>query len=96
MLYGVKPDYQSLRVFGCLCFPYLRPYNAHKLNFRSSTCTFLGYAFNKKEYKFLDNKGKFYISGHGVFNEKIFSFGNLSIKTTQKVYNPKLYMPDIP
>jgi hypothetical protein len=29
-LQGVKPDYYSLQTFGCLCFPYLRPYNNNK------------------------------------------------------------------
>lgn len=26
-----KPDYFSLRTFGCACYPYFRPYNKHKL-----------------------------------------------------------------
>lgn len=43
-LFSVKLDYLTLRVFGCLCFPNLRPYNANKLQFRSATCTFLGYS----------------------------------------------------
>ncbi|TYI42346.1 hypothetical protein ES332_A01G092200v1 [Gossypium tomentosum] len=34
-LFGHKPDYQQLRVFGCLCYPLLRPYNRHKLQYRS-------------------------------------------------------------
>lgn len=28
------PKYFFLRVFDCLCFPYLRPYNKHKIEFR--------------------------------------------------------------
>ncbi|KAG8480776.1 hypothetical protein CXB51_025437 [Gossypium anomalum] len=30
-LFGHKPDYQQLRVFGCLYYPLFRPYNHHKL-----------------------------------------------------------------
>lgn len=30
-LFSVKPDYSTLRVFGCQCFPNLRAYNANKL-----------------------------------------------------------------
>ena len=39
-LYGQKPDYFFLKVFGCACFPYLRLYNAHKLEFRTSNVFF--------------------------------------------------------
>lgn len=39
-LYSKAPDYQRLRVFGCLCYPLLRPYNAHKLEYRSKPCDF--------------------------------------------------------
>ena len=28
-----KPDYSSMRTFGCACWPHLRPYNSHKLQF---------------------------------------------------------------
>ncbi|TYH22280.1 hypothetical protein ES288_A04G114800v1 [Gossypium darwinii] len=34
-LFGHKPDYQRLRVFECLCYPHLRPFNRHKLQYRS-------------------------------------------------------------
>jgi hypothetical protein len=30
-LVGATPDYSNLRVFGCACWPNLRPYNSHKL-----------------------------------------------------------------
>lgn len=28
-----KPNYNQLRVFGCMAFPFLRPYNSHKFSF---------------------------------------------------------------
>ncbi|KZV26181.1 hypothetical protein F511_06348 [Dorcoceras hygrometricum] len=68
-LYGRRPDYSHLRVFGCLCFPCLRPYNTHKLAFRSTPCTFLGYSEHHKGYKCLHSSGRVYISRHVQFNE---------------------------
>lgn len=43
-LFGSKPDYSLLKVFGCACWPHLRPYNSHKLSFRSKQSVFLGYS----------------------------------------------------
>src|SRR4051812_11335930 len=34
-LFHTKPDYAPLRIFGCACWPNLRPYNNRKLMFRS-------------------------------------------------------------
>jgi histone deacetylase 1/2 len=42
-LFQEKPDYSMFRVFGCACWPNLRPYNTRKLSFRSKRCVFLGY-----------------------------------------------------
>lgn len=42
-LFKAKLDYSKMKVFGCSCFPYLRPYNQYKLEFRSNQCAFLGY-----------------------------------------------------
>jgi len=63
-----------LRTFGCACFPFLRPYNAHKLNFRSQECVFLGYSSSHKGYKCLSSSGKIYISKDVIFNEHRFSY----------------------
>jgi histone deacetylase 1/2 len=53
-LFHQKPDYNTLRIFGCACWPNLRPYNSHKLQFRSKQCVFLGYSNMHKGYKCLD------------------------------------------
>jgi len=70
-----KPDYSFLRVFGCACWPNLRPYNAHKLAFRSIQCVFLGYSTLHKGYKCLDlDSGRIYISRDVIFDEDVFPF----------------------
>jgi hypothetical protein len=76
-LYKKAPDYQKLRVFGCLCYPLLRPYNVHKLNYRSKPCIFLGYNF--AGYKCLDPvTNKAYLSRHVVFDEISFPAKDLA------------------
>jgi histone deacetylase 1/2 len=72
------PDYASLRVFGCACWPNLRPYNKHKLAYRSKQCVFLGYSHMHKGVKCLDIKsGRVYISRDVVLDESVFPFSKL-------------------
>lgn len=55
-LYLVKLDYFIIKVFGCLCFPNTRPFNPHKLAFRSVPCTFIGYSaifFHESSFPFI-------------------------------------------
>jgi histone deacetylase 1/2 len=77
-LINVIPNYDSLRIFGCACWPNLRPYNKHKLAFRSKQCVFLGYSPLHKGVKCLDvSTGRVYISCDVVFDEKVFPFASL-------------------
>ncbi|KAL6315549.1 hypothetical protein AAG906_000852 [Vitis piasezkii] len=41
-LFGTFPNYSKLRSFGCLCYPWLRPYTSHKLESRSSLVSLSG------------------------------------------------------
>jgi histone deacetylase 1/2 len=78
LLYNETPDYSSLRVFGCACWPNLRPFNSRKLQFRSKRCAFLGYSPLHKGYKCLDiSTGRVYISRDVVFDEGVFPFASL-------------------
>ena len=72
-----KPDYTFLKCFGCTCYPLLRPYNQHKLDFKSHKCVFIGYANNQKGYKCLSPTGQVYISRNVIFNETEFPYSQL-------------------
>jgi hypothetical protein len=59
-LFNISPDYKLLKIFGCECWPFLRPYNSPKLAFRSQFCVFIGYSKNHLRYKGLHiPSGKF-------------------------------------
>jgi hypothetical protein len=67
-----------LRTFETACWPNLRPYNAHKLNFRTKQCVFTGYSELHKGYKCLHiPTGRVYISRDVIFDEHVFLFSKL-------------------
>ena len=76
-LYAKPPDYTFLRPFGCVCFPLLRPYLRHKLDFRSEKCVFIGYSDQHRGYKCLAKSSKVYLSRHVVFDEFFFPYLHL-------------------
>ena len=76
-LYRKEPDYGFLRSFVYLCYPFLRPYNSNKLNFRSIPCVFLGHNTSHKGYLWLHRPtSRIYISCRVIFNEELFPFSN--------------------
>jgi len=68
-----NPDYHFLKTFGCSCFPLLRLYKSHKLDFKSEECLFLGYSHLHKGYKCLASSGHIFISKDVLFDEFILS-----------------------
>ena len=74
-LFESPPNHTKLRVFGCLCYPWPRPYSQHKLVSRSTPCVFLGYSSTQSAYICLDPSiSKTYISRHVKFLENTFPF----------------------
>ena len=74
-LFASSPDYSFLKIFGCACWPNLRPYNSNKLQPRSLQCVFLGYSIRHKGYKcFHIPSSRLYISRDVVFQESLFPF----------------------
>ena len=90
-----KPDYKSLRVFGCACWPNLRPYNTKQLAFRSLRCVFLGYSGQHKGFKCLEpSSRRVYISRDVVFDEAIFPFSELHEKAGARLRKEILLLPN--
>lgn len=82
-LFHKSPDFDFLKVFGCRCYPWLRPYASHKLAPRSIPCIFLGYHPSYKGYRCLDPiTHKVYVSRHVTFDEHYFPFSSPSLTTS--------------
>src|SRR4051812_41211464 len=64
-LFTSTPNYTKLRVFGCLCYPWLHPYSQHKLDSRSTPCISLGSSPRHSAYNYHDlSATKTYIFRH--------------------------------
>jgi hypothetical protein len=93
-LLNTTPNYESLRVFGCACWPNLRPYNKRKLAFRSTRCVFIGYSSRHKGVKCLDpSTGRVYISRDVVFDENLFPFASLNPNAGSRLRQDILLLP---
>lgn len=74
-LLGHHPNYEHLRVFGCLCFPNTYATSPHKLAPRAIRCVFLGYALEHKGYRCLDlDSRRVIVSRHVTFDETQFPY----------------------
>lgn len=67
-------DMSSLKIFGCACYPYLRPFNTKKFQYRTNKCAYLGFSSVHKGHTCLTTSGKVVISRHVIFNEVEFPF----------------------
>lgn len=83
LLYGEKPCYDRLRVFGSLCYTHLRLRDKDKFGPRSRHCIFVGYPYNQKGWKVYDiDKKEFIISRDVVFHETVFPFSTMGSVST--------------
>ena len=82
-IFSTTPNYSKLKIFGCLCYPWLRPYTTNKLDNRSLPCVFLGYSLTQRAYYCLDpTTSKIYVSRHVRFVETVLPFTHLSSPTS--------------
>ncbi|KAI9177744.1 hypothetical protein LWI28_018729 [Acer negundo] len=77
-IFNTRPSYAKLRVFGCLCYPWIRPYNSHKLESRSKACIFIGYSLTQRAHHCLDMEtSRIFVSRYVNFVESVFSHKTL-------------------
>ena len=51
LMYGIRPNYDTLKAFGCLCFVSNLSKEKSKIQTKAFACVFLGYAPTQKGYK---------------------------------------------
>jgi len=69
-LYLRHPDCNSLKTFGCLCYPHLPSSATHKLDARSTPYVFLDYPSHHRGFLCLDISSRKIITAHHVtYNE---------------------------
>ncbi|KAK9074377.1 hypothetical protein SSX86_006975 [Deinandra increscens subsp. villosa] len=72
-LFRTPPNYNKLKTFGCLFYPWLKPYTTSKLQPKSQSCIFLGYSVSKSAYMCFEPKTqRMYHSQHVSFIETEF------------------------
>ena len=80
LLHHTTPNHIHLHSFGCLCFPWLKPYIHDKLEPRSTPCIFLGYS--NSQYAYLCSKThKVYVSQHVQYFDSHFPYLYLTTKS---------------
>jgi len=95
-LHHTDPNPTHLHSFGCLCFPWLRPYTSNKLQPRSQPCIFIGYVDTQYAYHCLDlSTYKIYTSRHVKFYDHIFPYNTKpiqpSVHTTNTLFEHPLH-----
>lgn len=97
------PNHSKLRVFGCLCYLWIKPYILGKLEPKFTPCVFLGYSTSQSAYICLEPKtNRIYHSRHVRFCEEIFLFKNkvithpiLTTNTTTELKEIATLVPQI-
>lgn len=75
VLFSVKPTYENLKTFGCLCFMTDIFPGKTKFDPRARPCVFLGYPFKQKGYKVFDlTTHSIHVSRDITFKEAVFPY----------------------
>ena len=75
IIYGQKPSYDHIRVFGALCFAQNKLRTKDKFASRRRKCLLVGYPLGHKGWRLYDLENhEFFVSQDVVFHEHIYPF----------------------
>lgn len=75
-----------MKVFGGLCFPWIKSFATHKLDRKSTPCAFLGYSTHQSAYYCLDRETNcIYVCRHVFFDKTTFPFSKKFCTTSNSV-----------
>ncbi|KAJ4796993.1 Retroelement pol polyprotein-like [Rhynchospora pubera] len=85
LLFGHPPSYESVRVFGCLCYA-RKTQKIDKFDSRSRKCIFVGYPFGKKGWRVYDlETHEFIVSRDVVFYENEFPLKSKTLEDKENL-----------
>ncbi|KAJ0581372.1 putative RNA-directed DNA polymerase [Helianthus annuus] len=85
MLHGEKPNYDHMRVMGCLAYYRSIETNGDKFEIRGRPGVFMGYPSGTKGYKIFDpSNGKIITSRDVKFSERVFPFSTMTSENQHK------------
>ncbi|CAA7015697.1 unnamed protein product [Microthlaspi erraticum] len=95
LLFGSKPSYDQLKVFGSSCYTHVRSRDKDKFGERSRHCIFVGYPFGKKEWRVYDlETEEFVVSRDVVFQEDVFPFRDTQRDVEGRVSSSPTFVDD--
>ena len=77
VLFGAKPSFTNIRVFGCLCYAYDMQRKKDKFGACSRRFVMVGYPYRKKGWKVYDTETKdIFVSRDIIFHEDTYPFAS--------------------
>ena len=87
LLYNTNPNFQSLRVFGSLCFASIIPSHRTKFQSRAQKCIYLGHSFGTKGYLLHNLQARELLISRHVFYEMEWWMQNKETQTLLGIEN---------